>query len=971
MSINKGRVKALAACLLAVFLLLPSTTAGTYAASTIDEQRNKQTITQGVTLENIIRFTTDGWYNFQILTVDLTNPYISVDALTNTDSVGKTATTSKLAAQRNAVAAINASFFTPTGSGNAFPVGAIVQSSDIKTANSSFNKYENSMATLAINNLNQVLLDYWHVNMSLTSANGANIAVEQYNMGNKAKYGSINVFDRKWGKTAVGASAEMPDIFQMVVENGVVTKMLTGQPAAAIPENGYVVVTRADGAAKLMQSFLIGDLVSFNINTTPDWSNLKMAVTGSSELVKDGAIPAAFSFNASDVSIRSPKTAVGSSKDGKTLWLVTVDGRQSSSLGLSQKDMALFMKGLGAYNAINMDGGGSTTMVARPYGSTNVKVMNSPSDGTTRNVLVGLGVFTSAPKAPLSKLIVETTDKYIFTNATRAFTVKGVDKYGNPIEVDPSSVKWSVSGVKGTFKGNVLRPTTYGEGKVTAKIGNVSGSINISVLSKPSVIMLSTKSIKLPVGQTKTFSIKGINPKGYVASIDPADITWKVNGKIGSFSNGIFKATAGGAGYIDASFGSAHAYCTASVSSDKVSVIDNFESMNGSFTSYPATVGGTYAISTEQKKSGNSSGMLVYDFTANTGVTRAAYLALQNGGYTLPEGTSKIGLQVYNDHENSCWLRAELYDADGKQQVIDLTRTEDWTGWKYIETSVENIKMPAKLTRIYQVLVNPDSEQLSDAGYLFFDDLTATGSVYPSVSGIKVPQDTPFVDEANKAVSFGKATSDSFRFGVLGQSRAPKTTIEKNLVKIFAGKITKTLDAGAVIGEGSHESVTSLIKKKPVIAGNTVDLKSTKGLDYAYSKTDIKNSRFIKLDTRENGLRSSDPEQWLKFKNDLASFKGKNVFIFMEDSPETFTDKLELDLFKKTLSDYRFDTLRNVWVFYQGSENKSYLENGVRYIETAGYEVDGLKTGKTAAAKYVLVTVKGSDVTYIYKEIDS
>jgi len=970
---NKRKAKVLAACLLAAFLLLPCTAADTYAASSgvIHEERSTQTVTQGVTLENIMRFTTDGWYNFQVLKVDLSNPYISVDTLTNTESVGKTATTSKMAAQRNAVAAINASFFTSSGSGNGFPVGAIVQSSDIKAAYSSFNKYGNTMATFAINNLNEILLDYWKVSMSLTSPNGANIPVEQYNVGNKAKSADINIFDKKWGKTAVGASTEMPDIFQMVVVNGVVTQFLTNQPAAAIPENGYVVVTRADGAAKLQQAFLIGDSVSFNINTTPGWDNLKMAVSGSSELVKDGAVPAAFSFNAPDVTIKSPKTAVGSSKDGKTLWLVTVDGRQTSSIGLTQKDMALFMKGLGAYNAINMDGGGSTTMVARPYGNTGVKVMNSPSDGTTRNVLVGLGVFTSAPKAPLAALVVDTSDKYIFTNATRAFTVKGVDKYGNPIEVDPASVKWSVTGVKGTFKGNVLRPTTYGEGKVTAKVGGISASMNISVLSKPSVIILNTKSVKLPVGQSKTFSIKGINPKGYVASIEPSDLTWKVTGKFGKFSNGIFTATAGGAGYIDASFGTAHAYCTASVSSDKVTVIDNFEAANGAFTSYPTAVQGTYGISTDQKKSGNSSGMLVYDFTTNTDVTRAAYMTPQNGGYLLGEGTSKIGLQVYNDHGNSCWLRAELYDANGAQQVVDLTRTEDWTGWKYIEVPVDNIKMPAKLTRIYQVLVNPENgEQLSDAGYLYFDDLTVTNSGYPSVSNLKVPQDTPFADDANKAVSFSKATSDSFRFGVLGQSRAPKTTIEKNLVKLFAGKVNKYFDIGAVVGDGSHESVTSLIKK-PVTATHTVNLKSTKATDYLYSKTDIKNSRFIKLDTRENSLRKSDPGQWLKFQNDLNSFKGKNVFIFMENSPDTFTDKLELDLFKKTISDYRYKTLRNVWVFYQGNENKSYLENGVRYIESAGYEVDGLKSGKTSAAKYVLVTVKGSVVTYIYKEIDS
>ena len=972
---HKGRSKSLAAVLLAALILIPATTANTYAAASgvIHEETKSQTVTQGVTLDNIIRFTTDGWYNFHVLKVDMTNQYISVDTLTNKDSVGKTATTNKLAAQRNAVAAVNASFFTASGSGNGFPVGAIVQSSDIMAAYSSFNKYGNVMSTFSINNLNEVLLDYWRVDLSLSSQKGSILPVEQYNVANKARYTELNVFDKKWGKTAVGASAEMPDIFQMVVVNGVVAQFLPAQPAAPIPDNGFVVVTRTDGAAKLQQAFAIGDSVTMNIGSTPDWTKLKMAISGSSMLVKDGAIPAAFSFNAQDVTIKSPKTSIGSSKDGKTVYFVTVDGRQTSSIGLTQKDMALFMKGIGAYNAINMDGGGSTTMVARPLGSETVKVMNKPSDGTTRNVLVGIGVFTSAPAAPLAGLIVETADHYLFTNASRTFTVKGFDKFNNPIDVDPASVKWGVSGaVKGTFKDNIFRPSTYGEGKVTAKVGSITASINISVLSKPAVITLSTDSFKLPAGQSKTFTIKGVNSRGYTAMIEPSDLTWKVSNKIGTFKDGVFTATDGGAGYIDASFAGAHAYCAASISNDSVSVIDNFEAENGSFLSYPETIAGSYSLSTEQKKTGNSSGKLVYDFTTNIDSTRAAYLVLKDGGYTLEEGTSKIGLQVYNDHGNSDWLRAELYDANGDKQVVDLTRTMDWTGWQYIEASVEDIKMPAKLTRIYQVLVNPEAgEKLSDAGYLHLDDLTVTKSSYSALDGLKIPDNTPFPDEANKAVSFSKATSDSFRFGVLGQSRKPGNTIEKNLAKIFADKVTKLLDVGAIVGDGSHESITSLIKKKPVIATHTVDLKSTKAADYKYSSTDIKNSRFIKLDTRSKSLRKSDSAQWFQFLDDLNSFKGKNLFIFMEDSPETFTDKLELEYFKKTLYDYRFETLRNVWVFYNGDKNKSYMEKGVRYIESAGYEVDGLKTGNTAAAKYVLVTVKGNVVTYIYKEINS
>ena len=291
----------------------------------------------------------------------------------------------------------------------------------------------------------------------------------------------------------------------------------------------------------------------------------------------------------------------------------------------------------------------------------------------------------------------------------------------------------------------------------------------------------------------------------------------------------------------------------------------------------------------------------------------------------------------------------------------------NWVGWNYVEASVESIKKPARLNRIYIVQVNPDM----DAGTLYFDDLTFVTNGYPSLDGIEVPEDTPFVDEANKAVSFNKATDDSFRFGVMGQSRAPENDVEKRLTKVFADKVTKYLEVGAVVGSGSHESITANVKKKPVVATHSVDLKSTKATDYAYSVTDFKNSRFIKLDTRKNSLRLSDPDQWSKFLNDLESFKGKNVFIFMESSPENFTDKLELALFKKTLKDYRFDTLKNVCVFYKGSENKCTLEDGVRYFETAGYEVSGVKSKDTGNAQYVLVTVKGSEVTYVYKPIES
>src|SRR5512141_683705 len=86
---------------------------------------------------------------------------------------------------------------------------------------------------------------------------------------------------------------------------------------------------------------------------------------------------------------RHPRTAVGFSRDSATLFLVTVDGRQESRAGMSLVELAKLMLDLGVYEGMNLDGGGSTTMVV------NGKLANSPSDKTgERAVGSGLLVVT-------------------------------------------------------------------------------------------------------------------------------------------------------------------------------------------------------------------------------------------------------------------------------------------------------------------------------------------------------------------------------------------------------------------------------------------------------------------------------------------------------------------------------------------------------------------------------------------------
>jgi exopolysaccharide biosynthesis protein len=109
------------------------------------------------------------------------------------------------------------------------------------------------------------------------------------------------------------------------------------------------------------------------LNTCPDAT--KAAVAGREVLINQGK-PG--NFQSKDDLKPYPRTAVGIDKEGKKLWLVIVDGKQPFySEGLTNQELTDVFQKLGVYSALNLDGGGSTTLVTdSPEG---VKILNSPS----------------------------------------------------------------------------------------------------------------------------------------------------------------------------------------------------------------------------------------------------------------------------------------------------------------------------------------------------------------------------------------------------------------------------------------------------------------------------------------------------------------------------------------------------------------------------------------------------------------
>ncbi|MEK6916500.1 MAG: GH25 family lysozyme, partial [Nanoarchaeota archaeon] len=126
----------------------------------------------------------------------------------------------------------------------------------------------------------------------------------------------------------------------------------------------------------------------------PRPSSIWNAISGSHRILEQGYLAARIGTcsKIEYCSEKHPRTAVGVSQDGKTLIVIVVDGRQPGySEGVSLPELAQLQFENGAYDAINMDGGGSTTLVMEGKGIVNTPI-HSNVPGTERTVVNHLGI---------------------------------------------------------------------------------------------------------------------------------------------------------------------------------------------------------------------------------------------------------------------------------------------------------------------------------------------------------------------------------------------------------------------------------------------------------------------------------------------------------------------------------------------------------------------------------------------------
>lgn len=162
---------------------------------------------------------------------------------------------------------------------------------------------------------------------------------------------------------------------------------VTSGPLAAgktpIPRDGYVLSFGGTRPPPALQSLRIGSRADLDTNYTAidgaeaEWEKAEAIVGGAGLLLRDGRLITDWKveqLSPTFAHTRHPRTLIGTQADG-TIWLVTVDGRQPRlSAGMSLFELRALVRRLALRNALNLDGGGSTTMWVAG------KIVNSPSD---------------------------------------------------------------------------------------------------------------------------------------------------------------------------------------------------------------------------------------------------------------------------------------------------------------------------------------------------------------------------------------------------------------------------------------------------------------------------------------------------------------------------------------------------------------------------------------------------------------
>lgn len=330
-----------------------------------------KTIRDGVEYAETTRGSAAEPMRVNLLRLDLTKVRLDVaHALDQAIGVEKT---SSIALRHGAFAAINAGFFRLDQSIFAGDAVGVLQI-DGKLLSESSN---DRIALGIVNGNDKTEVQFAHLTTETRFVRGTDETFRVSGINRERKSDEIIMFTPEFNRTTLTGY----DGFELILKGRLVSEIRKNSGSSIIPDDGLVLSYTGERYTKLSQKKNIIRLRNTYQTLEKDkeifFSKAEDITNGVPQLIKNGKIEITWQQEkaAKDfVEKRHPRTAVAKLKDGKFL-LVTIDGRQPGvSVGMNLPELAAFLLEMGAVNAMNLDGGGSTTMFL------DGKIVNKPSD---------------------------------------------------------------------------------------------------------------------------------------------------------------------------------------------------------------------------------------------------------------------------------------------------------------------------------------------------------------------------------------------------------------------------------------------------------------------------------------------------------------------------------------------------------------------------------------------------------------
>ena len=357
-------------------------------------------------------------------------------------------------------------------------------------------------------------------------------------------WGMQRVLDQALAAQNRYGNPDSPDYienYQVIASiNGAGYDMTTGEPG------GLLIMGGTEYHAPNANGFfgILSDGSAY-IGTTAEYYALKeqgkvqegISIFGST-LVKDGKI--AVSHTGSYYDDRASRTAVGITATGKVVFMV-LDGRQEPvSAGGSMQEIAQIMLEAGCVQAVNLDGGGSTTYVAKQEGDDKLSVVSKPSDGFERSVSTSLLIVSTAPSSTeFDHAVVDSDVKYLTVGSTVQMNASGVSATGNTAEL-PEDAYWAVSdgSIASISKDGIL--TGIANGEVTVNLmanGVVIGSKLMTVVI-PDAVYFTKEDVNAIYGQKFELPVAA-RYQGKAVAMNANDVFFTLNNAAGT-TEGIY-----------------------------------------------------------------------------------------------------------------------------------------------------------------------------------------------------------------------------------------------------------------------------------------------------------------------------------------------------------------------------------------------------------------------------------------------